>query len=263
MDGYMDCSVQRDFVNGPYNEKLYINGGEHMALPTKKRQPKQRLEDYSMLIYGSYKIGKSTFCSQMKEPLFLATEPGLEALSVYEEPIPDWTTFLHKCTEIAEGNHHYQTIVVDTVDNLWKCCSEYIKEQQSIQHESDLGYGKGWHMVKEEFFRVLRKLSLLPYGLVLISHAEMEEVKTRVATFHKMMPSLPKSARDMILGWVDIILYAECVQTLEEKTEHILRTKPNEYWVAGDRTENAFHRKLPETLPLDFLIFEKAFYSKQ
>lgn len=56
-----------------------------MLLPTEKKQPKQKLEDYSILLYGQPKIGKSTFCSQMDMPLFLATEPGLEALSVWGE----------------------------------------------------------------------------------------------------------------------------------------------------------------------------------
>src|SRR5690606_38728108 len=91
-------------------------------LPTEKRKPKQRLEDFSILLYGSPKIGKSTFCSQMDHPLFLATEPGLEALEVYEVKVPDWKTFLQACAEISQGNHPFKTIVIDTVDNLWKAC---------------------------------------------------------------------------------------------------------------------------------------------
>src|SRR5688572_1396911 len=102
-------------------------------LPTEKRQPKQRLEEYTMLLYGHPKIGKSTFCSQMDMPLFLATEPGLEAMSVYEIKVPDWVTFLEACGEISRGNHDFRTIVIDTVDNLWKSCSEYIKAQHDIK----------------------------------------------------------------------------------------------------------------------------------
>jgi hypothetical protein len=232
-----------------------------MILPTKKSQPKQRLEDYSMLIYGHWKIGKSTFCSQMDNPLFLATEPGLEALEVYQVPVPNWGTFLNVCNEIAKGNHSYKTIVIDTVDNLWKACSEYIKEQQSIQHESDLGFGKGWQMVKDEFFRALRKLALLPYGLVMTSHVDIVEIKTPSSITNKAVPTIPNSARTMILGWVDMILYCESVVTKDGEVR-VIHTQPSQEWEAGDRTENAFGRKLPATLPLDFKKFQLAFYNK-
>jgi hypothetical protein len=226
-----------------------------MLLPTEKKQPKQRLEDYSILLYGQPKIGKSTFCSQMDHPLFLATEPGLEALEVYELKVPDWKTFNQACAAIAKGDHVFKTIVIDTVDNLWKACAEYMREKLDIQHESDLGYGKGYMMVQNEFFRVIRKLSLLPYGLVMTSHVNMTEVKTRTATITKAIPTLPKSGRDVVLGMVDIILYAESIETDDGETR-ILRTKPSEKWEAGDRTG-----RLPATLPLDFQTFHEAFHN--
>ncbi|MDQ0417898.1 hypothetical protein J2Z48_002082 [Croceifilum oryzae] len=232
-----------------------------LSLPTEKKEPKTKLEDYSLLLYGNWKIGKSTFCSQMDSPLFLATEPGLEALSRFEVKVPDWSTFLRCCSLLEKGDHHYKTIIIDTVDNLWKSCSEFVKEQQGIQHESDLGYGKGWQMVKDEFFKAIRKLSLLPYGLVFTSHVEFIEVKTRVSTITKAVPSIPKSGRDMILGMVDLILYAEAVVANGEEIR-VLRTQPSENWEGGDRTEHAFHRKLPAALPLSFREFEKAFYNQ-
>jgi hypothetical protein len=233
-----------------------------MLLPTEKKQPKQRLEDYSILLYGQPKIGKSTFCSQMDMPLFLATEPGLEALSVYEVKVPDWNTFLQVCKEIATGEHPYKTIVIDTVDNLWKTCSEFVRSRHNIQHESDLGFGKGWQLVKDEFFRALRKLSLLPYGLVMISHFELVEVKTNNNVITKAIPTIPKSGREIVLGMVDMIFYAESIQT-DKGSIRVLRTQPNESWEAGDRTEYAFSRKLPETLPLKFSLFKEAFYNEK
>jgi hypothetical protein len=49
-------------------------------LPTAKTQAKPALADMTVLVYGQTKIGKSTFCSQADGALFLATEPGLNAL---------------------------------------------------------------------------------------------------------------------------------------------------------------------------------------
>lgn len=226
-------------------------------LPTSKSKPKEKLEDYVILLYGVPKIGKSTFCSEMENPLFLATEAGLNALEVYQIPIPTWETFLTACKDIAEGKHSFKTIVIDTADQLWKACSEYIRKKNNIQHESDLDWGKGWGLVKDEFSRAVVKLSLLPYGLVLVSHADTIEIKTRTAKINKAVPTLPKTAREIVLGMADIIIYAESVVTDKEGERRIIHTKPSENWEAGDRLG-----RLPEVLPLSFSEFKKAFYKE-
>lgn len=59
-------------------------------LPTAKTQPKPNLADLTVLVYGQTKIGKSTLCSNADNALFLATEPGLNALDVYQAPIQTW-----------------------------------------------------------------------------------------------------------------------------------------------------------------------------
>ena len=225
-----------------------------MALPAKKTPPRSSLEEQTILLYGAPKIGKSTLASQFDSPLFLAAEAGLNNLEVFQVPIPTWETFLEACKDIAGGKHEFKTIIIDTVDNLFKACSGYIRIKHNIQHESDLEYGKGWGMVKDEFARALTKLSLLPYGLVMISHSDTVEIKTRTATISKAVPTHQKSARGIVLGMADIILYAE--STVTDKGEvRVLRTKPSENWEAGDRSG-----RLPAVLPLEFRAFYSAFY---
>jgi len=146
--------------------------------------------------------------------------------------------------------------VIDTVDNLYKACSEHVKKKNNIQHESDLDWGKGWQLVADEFTRAITKLSLLPYGLVMISHAEYVEIKTRTATITKAVPTLPKGARKAALNMADVILYAESVVT-DDGEVRIMRTKPSENWEAGDRTG-----RLPATLPLEYADLYSAFYGE-
>lgn len=232
-----------------------------VILPTVKTMPKKNLADYTICLYGEPKIGKSTFASQFDNPLFLATEAGLNALESFQIPIASWDDFLEACALIAKGNHEFKTIVIDTVDNLTKFCSEYVCKKNNIQHESDLGYGKGWTLVKNEFLRVLTKLSLLSSGLILISHAKTEEIKTRTASINKTSPTLSNSFREIILGMADIILYAHTIQqtSKEGKVEEvrILRTKAAETYEAGDRTG-----RLPESLLFSYEAFKKAWDNK-
>jgi len=227
-------------------------------LPTARTQPKPALADLTVLVYGQTKIGKSTLCSSAEGAVFLATEPGLNALDVFQVPIQSWEDLLNACAEIGEGNHPFKTIIIDTIDNAYKFCTDYILKKFKIDHESDLGYGKGYAIVNNEFQRVLTKLAFLPYGLFLVSHAKEMEVETRTGKYTRIVPTLPDKARKIVLGMVDMVLFCDLELTAGEDSaqniRRVIRTKPSLYYEAGDRTG-----RLPETIDLDFKQFLEAF----
>lgn len=228
-----------------------------MPLPTAKTQPKPNLADLTVLVYGQTKIGKSTLCSNAENALFLATEPGLNALDVYQAPIQTWEDLLNACAEIGDGKHPFKTVVIDTIDNAYKFCTDYILRKFKVEHESDLTYGKGYAIVNNEFQRVLTKLAFLPYGLFLISHAKEIEVETRTGKYTRIVPTLPDKARKIVLGMVDMVLFCDLEVATEDGAQsvrRVIRTKPSLYYEAGDRTG-----RLPETIDLDFRKFLDAF----
>lgn len=209
-------------------------------LPTAKTPPKTGLSDLTVLVYGQTKIGKTTLCSQAEGALFLATEPGLNALDVFQAPILSWDDLLIACAEIVEGKHPFKTVIIDTIDNAYKFCTDYILKKFKIEHESDLGYGKGYAIVNNEFQRVLTKLAFLPYGLFLISHAKEVEMDSRTGKYVRVVPTLPDKARKIVLGMADMVLFCDLEPTTGEDGSQILRrvirTKPSLYHEAGDRT---------------------------
>ena len=231
-------------------------------LPTEKTPPDIKLNRQTILIYGPSKIGKSTFCSQIDNALFLATEPGLNGLETYNMPIKTWRELLDASSEISKMDHKFEFIVIDTIDNAYQMCSEYICERHKVFHESELQWGTGYAFVRNEFHRVINKLSLLPMGLILISHSKEKEIKTRTGSFSKIVPTLPEKASDMIVGLADIILYCDIENKINENDKpyfnRVIHTKQHTDYEAGDRT-----KKLPETLPLDFNEFVKYFNNKK
>jgi hypothetical protein len=109
-------------------------------LPTTKTAPKNNLADLTVLVYGQTKIGKTTLCSQAEGALFLATEPGLNALDVYQVPILNWDDLLNACAEISEGNHPFKTVIIDTIDNAYKFCTDYLEGQDGVYIETRQGF---------------------------------------------------------------------------------------------------------------------------
>ena len=227
-------------------------------LPTSKTPPKTNLSDLTVMVYGQTKIGKTTLCAQAEGALFLATEPGLNALDVYQAPILSWEDLLNACAEIVEGKHPFKTVIIDTVDNAYKFCVEFILRKFKVEHESDLGYGKGYALVNNEFQRVLTKLAFLPYGLFLISHAKEMEMDSRTGKYTRVVPTLPDKARKIVLGMADMVLFCDLEVSTgengEQRVRRVIRTKPSLYYEAGDRTG-----RLPETLELDFSKFSESY----
>lgn len=209
-------------------------------LPEAPTEPSISASRLRTLIYGRPKVGKSTLAAQFPRALFLDCEGGLAALRVYRAPVGSWRDFLDLCNAIVTTEHRYETLVVDTVDALYQRCVESVCARLQIAHESEADYGKAYSMIASEFSRVLQKLALLPYGLVLISHATEREVRTRTGKTMRLSPSLPDRINRIATGIVDLILYMELDVAVSANGEIIerrcIRTKPTSYFDAGDRT---------------------------
>jgi hypothetical protein len=231
-----------------------------IALPTEATKPVTELGKQTILLYGSPKLGKSSFASKAPGSLFFECEPGLNHLEVFKVPTYSWEAFLEACKLVAKGEHNFKTIVIDTVDNAFKMCSDYVCAKHGIEYEGDMGHGKGWALVKNEWHRVLTRLASLPYGLIMISHSIDKTIETRTGEYTKTTPSLPDRARNVVLGLVDIILFGDSIAKKDAAgnvtIERVVRTKPHPTYEAGDRTG-----RLPELLPLDYEQFMKAFNS--
>lgn len=233
-----------------------------MALPTKKSLPKSQMEEFTILLYGSPKIGKTTFCSQFDKPLFILTEAGTNSLSVFEMPVVSWLEFKSAMKDIADamkaGTFDYKTVVIDTFDNLCMYCTDHVMKENGVTHPSELAFGKGYDLCKNEMRKALNYLSMLPTGLVMTSHERVEVVKTRTSELNKAMPSASGTYRKLVLGMSDLILYAHTVQVIDKETRlprevRVLETKASENWEAGDRTG-----LLPASLEFGYSVFKKS-----
>lgn len=228
-----------------------------MILPTTKTKPVNRFEDEITLIYGAPKVGKSTFCSQFDSPLFLDSESGLRNLETYNISIGCWEDVLDAYKALLEakkaGTLPYRTLVFDTINNFYLYCMDYVCKKNGIKHPSDLDYGKGWSMVRIQFTNAMNAFKSLGLGVVYVCHASEKTIKTRVGEYTRYDAAISGQAYELIVGSCDFVLFA-AIESTENGEKRILRTKPCEYWNAGDKTG-----KLPAEIPLDAKAFIKAY----
>lgn len=228
-----------------------------MALPLEKTKIENSIGKQIFLVYGRPKIGKSTFCNQFPSPLFLATEAGLNHLECFRMNINSWEKFLEACGDIAKGNHKFQTIVIDTFDNLIDLCADWVCREKSIEHVSELPMGKGYGFVNTHIRQKINKLASLGYAVILVSHCDLIEVETKTKKFNKYTISVSGRNRSFALGLPDYILFIDSVIKDNEEVR-IIRSKPSMYWDAGDRSN-----KLPAEMSLDFKELSKYFKQEE
>lgn len=219
-------------------------------LPTEKTKIKTSFYTQNTLIYGSPKVGKTSFAAQIPNVLFLSTEEGYNNLEIMNVKITKWEDVYTVGKELQATKHDYKTLVVDIADWFFKHCESFVMKQHEVKHPSDLPFGKGYSLVKDEFVSVVNRINQLGFGMVFISHAKEREQTTKTAKWTYMDTSMPAQANGIICGLVDFILY---FYVGSDGLRHI-RTKPTKHVNAGDRTG-----KLPELLPLDYPQFISAF----
>lgn len=181
---------------------------------------------------------KTSFQAQIPNNLIFCFEKGVNFLpGVFAVDVPKWVEFkaLLKQLEKDEIKQKFNTVTIDTVSLAYDLCTQYICSQNNVKTVGELAYGKGYALVKDEFTNALRQISMLGYGIVLITHAKVKNVKVDDdSTIEIASPNIPDRAQDVVNALVDIIGYIDisyengtAVRTL------ITRGTPN--IVAGSR----------------------------
>jgi len=230
-----------------------------ITLPKSATPKKNNLNDLTVLLHGQKKIGKSSFCANIPNALFAATEPGLGHLEVHQVPIQSWRDFIDLCNALVDEKHDYQSLVIDTLNNLYGFACRAVCEKHKVEYVGDFkAIGKGHVLANNMFYETLLKLANLPYGLWMISHSVDREHETRMEKYQKSVPQLPDKAAGQILGMADLILYADLHEERDENDKprfrRVLHTKPSKYFEAGDRSG-----LLPAIIDLDYKKFAEAY----
>lgn len=205
-------------------------------LPTEKTQPSKDLSDYSILLYGEEKIGKTTFASQFPDAIFLMCEPGSKALSIYSRPVNSWAD-LKGYLKVLAKDKKFKTIVIDTVDVAANMCEKYCAAKLGVEDIQDAEYGKGWRKLKAELSQWLTFAGNMGKGIIYISHSTEKEIKNRSGgSRHRVVPTMDKRASEIMEAYVDIWAYYK----YESDGSRTLLIKGTEEVAAGTRTKKNF-----------------------
>lgn len=220
------------------------------------------LRSKACLIFGSPKIGKSTWASGAEKVLFFNFENGTEFLPLETEPIPiqKWTEFKAYLKQLRDPDiqQMFSVLVIDTVTIAAQLCERYVCLQNNVEHIKDIPYGAGYSMPSTEFFNVFHEISMMGYGIIFLAHTKTqysEYVDEKGEKIQQVTADIDKRIFSVLNGMCDIIGYAEKQYDPINKTmSRVLYVDPDAPdKVTGGRCAQYF----PKVIPLDYKVFER------
>lgn len=226
----------------------YCEKGDTMAiLPKNERRKLDTVTKKVIYLYGAPMSGKTTLSDKFPEPLMVNTDGNYRLFNTPAVHVKDvvtmegrlkktkraWETFKEIVSELEVKQNTFKTIIVDLLDDLYNYASEYICDEEGVDHISDLQWGKGYSLLQNEFLGVLKRLINCDYeNIILISHEDSTKNFTnrQGASTTTFKPVIPEKIANKVAGMVDMV-----ARTVVKDDVYLLSFKADELTFGGTR----------------------------
>lgn len=215
-------------------------------IPTTKKSASKNWWDYSMLVYGPQKMGKTWGANTWPEPLFLATEPGHKGIEAMIAECYTWDTLAATVDEAVAmcraKKAPFKTIILDTLDSAYQLAEAKVIQETGATSIMDgkNTWGKGTKRAVSKVLSLVKELLSCGFPVILIGQEYRETMKEPDGTESTKIVPLPKQIRE-ISGMVDVLAHLELAVKASPTGGTVtkvrkLRTQASNEYHAGDRS---------------------------
>lgn len=203
-------------------------------------------------LYGYEAIGKSTLGASAPAPVFIDIEDGTGDIDTDrylfrdDDPrghVPETLQEVHVAVDdLLKTDHHYKSLVIDTLDALEPLIWQYVCERDSGKQSNlnksgkklisieSYGYGRGYTVALDEWRRLAGRLDLLRVrkgmNIILLSHSQIRTFKNPEGDdYDRYQLRIKENAASFIKEWSDVVGYCCFENTTAKINEDDLRAK--------------------------------------
>jgi len=217
-------------------------GFDLSILGVQENVPKVAFTEYSGLLAGVPKIGKTTIASLYDNCILLACEVGYKAKKLNYKDIKSWEDFKEFASLLEENREEIgedvKTIAIDTVDRLYPYAQEYTVRKYNRRKNSDMPraeaigdipHGKGWADADKEFLSEIARILNLGFTFLFLTHNKIKTVTPKNGIPYDLYyPTMPERCSAIIYPLVDFIINIQRTAVMENgemvnKRELLLR----------------------------------------
>lgn len=165
-----------------------------------------------LCVYGSDKIGKTTFAAGAPTPLFVSTEEGAELLGPDRLPVAtSFLDFIEKLKFAASSPDH-KTLVIDHLSGVEDLAQTHLCKQAGVSSIEQVGggYGKGYTAAEEIFTaRVLPLVAVARDSgkcVILIAHSRVKRFDSpETEPYDQFQLDLHERIANTVAKFVDVL----------------------------------------------------------
>jgi hypothetical protein len=168
-----------------------------------------------IIVYGKQGIGKTTFGAGFPSPVLLPIEKGWGNIKIKRWPkIESYTDFMSAIGSLYQGDHPYQTAVLDSFTSLERLVWQETARRFNKSAIEDFDYGKGYIHADDVWNEVLAGLDALQseggMSIVCTAHAKVERFQSpTVEPFDRYSIDLHKRASALVQRWADVVGFCD------------------------------------------------------
>ncbi len=204
-------------MNAPVKQQAKQPQPKRFTLSSVKKG--KEAKPFTVLLYGTEGIGKSTWAADAPNPIFVPTEDGTDHIDVTRFPkCKSWKDLPECLDTLLDEDHVFKTCVIDTVDAAERLTFAHVistrKTDRGEKAESieDFGFGKGYVMAAEAWTMLLSKLDRLRdkgMNVILLAHSHVKSfTNPEGANFDRYELKMNAKISGLLKEWPYAVLFA-------------------------------------------------------
>jgi hypothetical protein len=206
-------------MNAPVKSDVKAQSKPRKMTLENVRRGKQ-LKPFSVLLYGTEGVGKSSWAADAPGVIFIPTEDGTAHLDVARFDLCASWGDIHDCVDtLLEGGHGFKSVAIDTIDVAerlawdWLLANRKTESGRTAESIEDYGYGKGYTAAIDLWRSLVSKLERLRseqnMNIILLAHSNVKQfTNPEGSNFDRYELSMNQKLAGMLKAWPDAVLFA-------------------------------------------------------